>query len=416
MRTRFRAARVLADAHTEFAPGAVVIEDDRIVWVGPDAECPDAERTVDLPEAVLAPGLVNAHGHLDLAHLKGQLPFRGEFTEWVVGIGGRRGDQDHTEASIEAIRGAIARGTTTFGDIVAPKSFDSMVHAFATTGARGRLFVEALGFKPERADRVFSEVWELAEMRELPPRVETGLSPHAPYSVSRDLFAKLLAVADGHGRPCAVHVAETMEELAFLRHGIGPMREVLKRFEADDPDHEIYGGPREFVETLELKSAPLLLVHANYLRPRDVPPGAFVVYCPTAHQFFRHPEHPVMEMVEEGVRVALGSDSAASGDTVDILSETQFLARARFDLDARTVFQMSTEWGAMALGVDSGRLEVGKLADLAAFEPAAGLEVLGMVDARCVLTVVGGEILHRDESDDPAAGESEGEGDNPAGN
>ena len=71
------------------------------------------------------------------------------------------------------------------------------------------------------------ETWSVvvngAEMRELPPRVETGLSPHAPYSTSRELIAKLVALADGHARPCAIHLAETMEELAFLRHGIGPI-------------------------------------------------------------------------------------------------------------------------------------------------------------------------------------------------
>ena len=143
-----------------------------------------------------------------------------------------------------------------------------------------------------------------------------------------------------------------------------------------------------------MTQAPLLLVHGNYLRPREVPGGAFIVYCPTAHQFFRHPEHPVLEFLQEGVRVALGSDSAASGDTIDLLSETQFLARARMDLDAKMVFRMATEWGARALDLDSGSIHVGKLADLAAFTPDRGYRTLGDEETRCVLTMVGGEILH----------------------
>ena len=160
-----------------------------------------------------------------------------------------------------------------------------------------------------------------------------------------------------------------------------------------------YGGPRAFLAALQLSKAPLLLVHGNYLRPRDVPAGAFVVYCPTAHAFFGHPEHPVLELLEEGVRVALGSDSAASGETVDALSETQHLARARTDLSPRAVFRMVTDWAARALALDAGTLRPGKLADLAAFTPALDQEILGHQEARCVLTAVGGRILWRAEPD-----------------
>ena len=155
-----------------------------------------------------------------------------------------------------------------------------------------------------------------------------------------------------------------------MRHGLGPLREFLRGLGVDDPDFEPYGDLSKFLEPLAMQNAPLLLVHANYMRPRHAPPGAFAVYCPTAHHFFRHPEHPVQELMEEGVRVALGSDSAASGDTIDLLSETKFLGRVRPDLDARAVFRMATEWGARALGLDTGVLHVGRPADLAAFGPA----------------------------------------------
>jgi len=393
MRTLYTASRVLPDAQFELIPGAVLVEGETLAFVGHPEDAPEADETVDLGQAVLMPGLVNAHSHLDLTHLRGQVPYDGEFADWLEGIVGQR--KEGAGAALQGLREALARGTTTFGDIVPPRSFDLVVAAFRETGARGRLFVEVIGFRPEVADRVFEEAWELMEMRELPPRVQTGVSPHAPYSVSRELLARAAAYADGHQKPLSVHIGETMEELAFLRHAIGPLRELGRRLGADDPDHDAYGTVQRVFELLDLRQAPLLLVHGNYLRPRDVPAGAWVVYCPTAHHFFGHPEHPVLELVEEGVRVALGSDSAASGDSVDILSETQFLGRARLDLDARTVFQMATEWGAMALGLDSGSLEPGRPADLAAFTPAAGREVLGMVDAECILTVVGGTVVHR---------------------
>ncbi|MEE8104748.1 MAG: amidohydrolase family protein [Planctomycetota bacterium] len=410
MRTRFLAARVLPDARSEFAPGVVDVEGDRILFVGATAAAPDiaaADETIDLGDAVLTPGLVNAHSHLDLTHLRGDVPVGGTFADWARAIGQRRKEGGAPTASAvgpanireaaarEGISGAIARGTTCFGDIVTPGTFGEIAGLCAETGVRARLFVEAIGFHPGRADEVFERVWQAAEMQALPETVATGISPHAPYTVSRELLRQLVSMADGHGRPVAVHVGETLEELAFLRHGIGPLRDLLREFDADDPDHQAYGDMPTFLAELELNSAALTLVHGNYLRPREAPAGAHVVYCPTAHHFFGHPEHPVLEFVEEGVRVALGSDSAASGDTVDLLSETQHLAKHRADVSAQLAFQMATEWGAAALDFDSGRLERGRLADLAAFTPAAGHEILGLPEAECVLSVVGGNVLHR---------------------
>jgi cytosine/adenosine deaminase-related metal-dependent hydrolase len=386
---------VLPDAETDLRNGAVVVEGDRIVWVGAAGEGPATDETIDLGEAVLVPGLVNAHSHLDLTHLRGAVPFEGEFARWAERIMHGRKRPGMPEAARRGIREALARGTTAFGDIVDRRSFPEVVEAFRETGARGRLFVEAIGFRPETADEVFEAVWDLVEMRALPANVTTGVSPHAPYSVSPPLLERVVAVADGHKRPLAVHLAETLEELAFLRHGIGPLRELLKRAGADDPAFKPDGSAAAFLKRLDMRGAPLLLVHCNYLRPREVPAGAFVVYCPTAHAFFRHPEHPVLELLEEGVRVVIGSDSAASGDTVDALTETQLLARTRPDLQPRAVFRMATEWGARGLVLDSGALAPGKLADLAAFTPALGHEILGSPDARCVLCAVGGRVVHR---------------------
>ncbi len=412
MRTLVCAPVVLVDADTRLADGAVLCDEGRIAWVGPAADAPETPDTIRLENAVLTPGLVNVHSHLDLSQARGKVPYDGDFTAWIEEIGAQRRARQPVQASVAAeLRAALARGTTSFGDIAVRSCFDEVIAAFGETGVRGRVFVEALALHPDRADEVFAEVWELAEMRDLPPRVDTGLSPHAPYSVSRELLAQAMAMAAGHGRPVAIHVGETLEELAFLRHGIGPLRELHKKFGTDDPDHEPWGGVAPFLDALELEGAPLVLVHCNFVRPRDIPGGAFVAFCPTAHAFFGHPEHPVLELLEEGVRVVLGSDSAASGETVDALSEIQHLAAHRPDLDPRAVFRMATEWGARALDLDAGVLHVGRHGDLAAFKQTDGdasdaeldYAFLGRADAQCVLTMVGGEIVHQEpgEPGDP---------------
>jgi len=407
--TLIRAPLVLPDAETRLEDGAVLCEDGIVAWIGPAAEAPEAAETVELEGAVVTPGLVNAHAHLDLSHGRGAEDHDGDFVEWVKSVvaARRSADADAVHAAaVEALESALARGTTSFGDIAVLSSFDAVVAAFERTGARGRVFVEALDLRPERADDVFAEVWERAEMRDLPPRVDTGLAPHAPYSVSRELLAQASAMAAGHGRPLAIHVGETLEELAFLRHGIGPLRELHREYGTDDPDLEPWGGLPQLLGAKELDGAPLVLVHCNYVRPSDVPGGAFVAYCPTAHAYFGHPEHPVLELLEEGVRVALGSDSAMSGGTVDALSEIRWLAGHRPDLEPRAVFRMATEWGARALGLDTGVLHVGRPADIAAFRPEAedgdafDYGVLGRPGTRCVLTMVGGDVLWRTAEED----------------
>jgi cytosine/adenosine deaminase-related metal-dependent hydrolase len=136
LRTRFEAARVLADADTTFEPGAVVVGDGRVEWVGAAGEGPAADVVVPLPEAVLTPGLVTAHSHLDLTHLRGQVPFGGSFGEWVERVRELRASPGMRAAALWGMREALSRGTTAFGDVVAPHAFAELVSVFGEGGAR----------------------------------------------------------------------------------------------------------------------------------------------------------------------------------------------------------------------------------------------------------------------------------------
>ena len=123
------AARVLKNADEAIDEGCVVVEDHRIAWVGPAKDAPAAEATIDLGDATLTPGLVNAHSHLDLSHLKNRVPFRGEFADWIEGVVGARREPGIEKAAATAIREAQARGTTCFGDIVGTKTFGAVTTA-----------------------------------------------------------------------------------------------------------------------------------------------------------------------------------------------------------------------------------------------------------------------------------------------
>jgi cytosine/adenosine deaminase-related metal-dependent hydrolase len=135
---------------------------------------------------------------------------------------------------------------------------------------------------------------------------------------------------------------------------------------ADSPEH---------VLRLAAGAGPTLFVHGNYLAPTaPVPANGTVVFCPRTHHAFGHAPHPVRELIERGVRVALGTDGLSSNPDLSMLNEVRFLHADRPDLPGDLILKMATLWGAEALGwaEECGSLEPGKSADFVAIPLAAG--------------------------------------------
>ena len=128
--------------------------------------------------------------------------------------------------------------------------------------------------------------------------------------------------------------------------------------------------PVSYLEQSGVLESPVLLIHCNYLdgdsMRKILSSRSSVVYCPRSHNFFGHTNHPVRELLDLGVNVALGTDSLASNDSLSVLDEMRFLFQSRKDLKAEEIFRMATLNGAAALGFGStlGRLRRGHWADL----------------------------------------------------
>src|SRR5207249_2843443 len=200
----------------------------------------------------------------------------------------------------------------------------------------------------------------------------SGATPHAPYSVSPELYRGVSDLARRRRLPLATHTAETKEELEFLKSGTGAIREFLIRLNAL-PEGWIPPGldAVSYLESLGVLEQPALLIHCNYLDPdslaRLLRSRSSVVYCPRSHEFFRHVDHPVRSLLDLGVNVALGTDSLASNDTLSVLDEMRFLYKNRKDLKVDEILRMATLNGAAALGFGGtvGRLRRGYWADMA---------------------------------------------------
>jgi len=427
-RTRYHARWVLPIATPPVEDGTVIVEDDRIAWVGPRAAAPAGGIDDDLGAAVLMPGLVNAHTHLELTVMRGFLEELA-FFDWVRVLTRARHHVLDAAALRDSARLGVVEGLragiTTFadtGDSAAP--FD----ALRELGARGIAFREVFGPDPAQVEASLAGLRaKVDDMRAREtPLVRVGVSPHAPYSVSDALFAAVAAYAVAEHLPVAVHIAEGEDESQLVERGRGPFADFLRSrgLEADVRAR----SPVALLERCGVLDARPLLIHAVRVDAPDIAAMARhrcgVAHCPASNAKLAHGVAPLLDFLAAGLDVGLGSDSMASNNRMDILGEGRLASlqqRAhtrRVDaVPASLVLDLATRAGARALGLGNavGVLAEGFQADLAAFDLAAATGPVHDIAAAVVhaggaparRTVVAGRLRVRDGvvlHDDPALG------------
>lgn len=339
--------------------GLVVIRGDRIAAVeSHGSRTPD----VDLGNAAIIPGLVNAHTHLDLSGLRGKVPPSSNFIGWLKQIIAHRRTQtpEQIEADIRVgLDEALRFGTTLIGDITADGASWPSVSSASLWSI---VFREILGLPQDRALQIWRDINAWIRATKPAPNAQMGLSPHAPYSVS----ATVLSQAPASGHAIAVHLAETRDEVQLINERAGPFVRFLEDLGVWEPASVLPSF--EFFLNHSATIDPSLLIHCNYLPiEAPIPRNATVVYCPRTHAAFGHAPHPFRDFLKRGVRVALGTDSLASNPDLDLLAEACFIHERYPDFPGEQLLRMATLSGAEALGWQSttGSIEAGKSADLA---------------------------------------------------
>lgn len=367
---------VLPIAGQPLRDGRVAVEDGRIAWVGGSRERGAPTGPVrDLGPGVLLPGLVNAHCHLELSHLAGILPREGGFVPWVeqlVESRGRFSDAEVRKATGQAIASLERGGTAAVGDVS-----NALEHVGALAASRldAVVFMELLAWDPAKAEASFSWADERARAVAalLRPGLEVRLATHAPHTVSPTLLQLLVE----RGGPAAIHLAESPEESRFLLDGSGAWPDFLTR---RGLGHVVFDPPAvspvRYLEEQGALHPRLVAAHAVQLDAADrellARRGVHVVLCPRSNRNLGVGCAQVPALLAAGVRLALGSDSLASVDTLDVLDDAVLLHRQFPGLDPATIVRMATSGGAAALGLDGlGALAPGKRAVLA-FASAPG--------------------------------------------
>ena len=402
-RTLIRGATVITmNPRREILPGAsIAIEDGVIAHVG-DAPDGDFDETIDADGQAALPGLVNAHTHLELSGLRGQLPAGRPMPQWLFALLAHRPRRAQLAAAVaEGAREALAGGTTAVGDI---SHNHSAWKTLKDLPLRKVCFAEVTGIGPLARKAIPRLTRRIAGLRGR-GRLAFGICPHAPYSTAEEVYRQAVAIARKRHWPLATHLAETEAERQFLLRGSGRFFDFLAHLGLIDSSVGIHRcTPLAFARRVGLLDGPCVLAHVNYIDDEEfkllASSRASVVYCPRSNAFFGRSGHRYAEMLAAGINVALGTDSLASNTSLEMLEEMRHV-RAEGLVDNETILRMGTLNGARALGWEEkiGSLSVGKQADWIAVElpsaTAQPLETIFTCPARVVETAIAGRTVFR---------------------
>jgi cytosine/adenosine deaminase-related metal-dependent hydrolase len=382
--------------------GAVALDGGRIAAVGTRGELGAGER---FDQAVILPGFVNAHSHLEYAVYAGfgdGQPF-GPWLATHIERKERIGWNDFVAIARFGAAECLRSGITT----VADASFaGATAHAAAELGLRAIVGLEVFGGDTRAAEATLDALFARVEPV-LSKRVRAAVSPHAPYSVAPDVYR----LAYGRAAMAITHVAESDDELAYLRNGSGPIRRVS---EIEPPRTT----PVRHLAAEGLLGPHVLAAHCVKVDEEEIALLAEhdvgVAHCPRSNAMLGCGVAPLAELRAAGVRVGLGTDSPASTPSFDLFEELRaavYAARARAEspdaLTASEALGLATLGAASALGLadEIGSLAPGKRADVTVvsltgspylpWEDPAAAVVFGGSPERVRLTLVDGEERYR---------------------
>ena len=345
---------------------AVAVRDGRIVALGPRVELAarfEPGERVNRPEAILLPGLVNAHTHNPMTLMRGvadDLPLHDWLTGHIWPIEGAVMGPAFVADGVELAVAEMLRGGTTCCN----ESYffpDVQAATYARLGFRAVVGLPFIDFPTpwaKTADEYFDKALEVHDNYRSHSLVRTAFAPHAPYTVSDAVFERIRMLADQLDLPVHCHVHETAHEVSEgqKQHGMHPLARL---------------------DRLGLVNRQLIAVHMTQLTDAEIAlcaqRGVSVVHCPESNLKLASGFCPVERLRRAGVNLALGTDGCASNNDLDMIGELRTaallakgVAADAAALDAPSALRMATLGGARALGLEReiGSLEVGKQADL----------------------------------------------------
>ncbi len=411
MTTVYSARWVVPVSAPPIENGAVAVEGQRIAGVGPRAEIvehfPDF-KVESFGDAMILPGLVNLHTHLELTAMRSYLENEEtDFFAWlrkltVARLELMRSDDIRDSATWGACE-AVRAGITCVGD--ASDSGMLSMMALRDVGLRGVVYQESFGPDARLAQENFEKLkTKVDQLRTVETDLlRAGVSPHAPYTVCAPQLELIAEFAGTEELPLMMHAAESAAEEMFVREGCGTFAEGLARRAIEWKAPGV--STVQYLKQVGVLGTRPLLAHCIRVDDRDIETlretDSKVAHCPKSNAKLGHGRAPFAMFLESGIAVGFGSDSVASNNTCDILEEARFatlMARAGGGLvpcaDALRVatFGRGLSEGALA---DLAVVSLTGVHQLPSYDPVATL-IFASSGRDVILTVVAGREVYRE--------------------
>lgn len=346
--------------------GMVAVDKNNIIAIGEEKELKnkyEAREIIDAGNGIIMPGLVNAHTHAAMAYFRGladDLPLNEWLNNHIWPAEAKLVKPDFVRKSSElACLEMIKSGVTCFNDMYFFQEITAKVAEKA--GVRMMAGEGILDFPTpscKTADKSVAKTIELAEKFKNSELISIAFAPHSVYACGKNILLKIKELAKEYNLPIHIHLSETKKEI-------------------EDCENKRGGTPVEYLDEIGFLSDRVAAAHSVWFGENDLKifknRGAKAIHCPISNMKLASGIAPIPEMLEKGIIVGFGTDSAASNNTLDLFSDMRACALLHkvnklnsTALNAREVVRMATINGAKVLNLDKkiGSLKAGKRADI----------------------------------------------------
>ncbi len=348
---------------------SVAIHDGRILDILATSKTDKYQADVrhNLSTHALIPGLINAHTHASMNLLRGladDMPLMTWLNDHIWPAEHKWVNEEFVASGTRlAVAEMLRGGVTCFNDMYFFPDVTARVCAEAGMRAVvGLIMIDFPSAWASSTEEYLHRGIEVHDHYRKHPLISTAFAPHAPYSVSNGPLESIRTLADELGMQVHIHLHETKDEIhqSLEKYGVRPIQRL---------------------NDMGLLSPALIAVHMTQLQDDELElfaeSGAHVVHCPESNLKLASGFCPTARLLESGINIALGTDSAASNNDLDMFSEmhtaallAKGVAGDASALPAATALRMATYNGALALGIaeETGSLEAGKYADITAVD------------------------------------------------
>ncbi|HVW94642.1 MAG TPA: amidohydrolase family protein [Mucilaginibacter sp.] len=362
--------------------GIVSVDDSGKITavIDPSSSSALPDTPVEQVEGIICPGFINTHCHLELSHLREKMRQRSGLVNFIIDIQKFRGAESAliADASAKADEEMYHNGIVAVGDI---SNTSSTVSIKKNSKLYYHSFIETFGFLPSKANEVFNNA--LALLNEFKP-LSCSITPHAPYSVSKELFKLIQRYSDTGHNLISIHNQECEDENKFYRYKLGTFNDLYAHFGMDISHFKPQArNSLQSILPLLTNKQEVLLVHNTCTNLKDI---YFIkrfdrkinfCFCPNANLYIEGILPKIELFIGQGYNITLGTDSLASNDKLCILSEMRTIQEKFPLISTQQLIEWGTLNGAKYLGIDDekGSIEVGKTPGLNLIAGLDGLKI-----------------------------------------